>query len=81
MTRCKKNHKFYVIGESCRRSLTYSLTKPELPAFKFDAEWSDFLQMFAEMISYVAPKIDLEELEAIKKKINNKGHILNLKKN
>jgi hypothetical protein len=80
MTKYKKNHKIYLIGESCPCFLASSSTKPELSAFKFDAEWPDFLQMFAEMKSYVAPKIDFDELEAVKKKMNNIGRIFNLQK-
>jgi hypothetical protein len=36
--------------------------------------------MFAEIISYVVPKIDFDELEAVKKKMNNIGRIFNLQK-
>jgi hypothetical protein len=69
-----------MIGESCPCSLASSSTKPELSAFKFDAKWPDFLQVFAEIISNVAPRIDFDELEPVKKKMNNIGLIFNLQK-
>jgi hypothetical protein len=81
MQKCKKNHKLYWIGESCPCSLASSSIKPELSEFKFDAKGPDFLQMFAEIISYVAPKMDVDELKAVKKKMNKIDCIFNLQKN